>query len=105
VHEARFGADDLGQVRQEGDDIMPGLTLDLVDARDIECGVQALGPDDSGRVARDDAELGHGVGRMRFDLEPDAIAGFGAPYLSHDFAGVTRDHRKSPQKARKVMMV
>jgi hypothetical protein len=36
MHEARFGADDLGQMGQEGDDVMLGLALDLVDALDVE---------------------------------------------------------------------
>ena len=33
VHEARLGADDFGQVGEEGDDVVLGLALDLVDAR------------------------------------------------------------------------
>ncbi len=33
VDEARLGADDLGQVGQEGDDVVLDLALDLVDAR------------------------------------------------------------------------
>ncbi len=41
MHEARFRPDDLGEMRQEGDDVVLGLALDLVDARDVE-----------GRVAR-----------------------------------------------------
>ncbi len=45
VHEARLGADDLGEMRQEGDDVVLGLALDLVDARDVEGGVLALRPD------------------------------------------------------------
>ena len=49
VHEARFGADDLGEVGQEGDDVVLDLALDLVDARDVELGVAALLPDASWR--------------------------------------------------------
>ena len=45
VHEARLGADDLGEMGEEGDDVVLGLALDLVDARDVELGVLALGPD------------------------------------------------------------
>ena len=41
---------------------------------DVEVGVAALVPDLLGRRFRDDAELGHGVGGMRLDLEPDAKA-------------------------------
>ena len=74
MHEARLGPDDLGEVGEEGDDVVLDLALDLVDARDVELGVPALVPDRLGRGLRDDAELGHGVGRVRLDLEPDAIA-------------------------------
>jgi len=36
VDEARLGADDFGQMGGEGDDVVLGLALDLVDALDIE---------------------------------------------------------------------
>jgi hypothetical protein len=36
VHEARFRADDFGQVGQEGDDVMLHFGLDGVDARHVE---------------------------------------------------------------------
>ncbi len=36
MHEARLGADDLGQVGQEGDDVVLDLALDRVDAGDVE---------------------------------------------------------------------
>ena len=49
VHEARLRPDDLGEMGQEGDDVVLDLALDLVDARDVEVGVLALGPD---RLAR-----------------------------------------------------
>ena len=42
MHEARFGADDFGQVRQEGDDVMLGDALDLVDAVDVELRLPGL---------------------------------------------------------------
>jgi hypothetical protein len=45
VHEARLGPDDLGQMGQEGDDVVLGLALDLVDPVDVEGGVLALFPD------------------------------------------------------------
>ncbi len=50
VHEARLGTDDLGQMRQEGDDVVLGLALDRVDAGDVELGVAALVPDRLGGV-------------------------------------------------------
>ena len=74
VHEARLRADDLGEMGEEGDDVVLDLALDLVDARDVEGGVLALLPDRLRRRLRDDAELGHGVGGVRLDLEPDAEA-------------------------------
>ena len=45
MDEARLRADDLGQVGEEGDDVMLGFAFDLVDAGDIESGVAALVPD------------------------------------------------------------
>ena len=42
VQEARLGADDLGDMGQEGDDVVLGLALDLVDPRDVENGVAGL---------------------------------------------------------------
>ena len=49
MHEARLRPDDLGQMRQEGDDVVLDLALDLVDPRDVELGVAALFPDFLGR--------------------------------------------------------
>jgi len=42
VDEACLGADDFGQMGEEGDDVVLGLALDLVDALDVEGGVLAL---------------------------------------------------------------
>ena len=42
---------------------------------------------------RHDADLGHGVERMRLDLEPDAEAGLRRPDRRHFGSGVARDHR------------
>ena len=83
----------LGEVREEGDDVVLGLALDLVDARDVELGVAALVPDLLGGVLRDDAQLGHGVGGVRLDLEPDAEARLGLPDRRHLGAAVAGDHR------------
>ena len=92
MHEARFRADDFGQVCQEGDDVVLHFRFDLVDAGDVEFGGLAFLPDFLRRLLRDDAELGHGVGRMRLDLEPDAELGFRRPDRGHRGAGVARDH-------------
>ena len=37
MHEPRIGAHNLGQMRQEGDDVMLGDRLDGVDAGDSTC--------------------------------------------------------------------
>ena len=79
VHEARLGPDDLGEMRQEGDHVMLGDGLDLVDAGDVEVGVLALFPDLRGGLLRHDAQFGQRIRRMRLDLEPDAEAGLRAP--------------------------
>ena len=83
MHVARFGADDFRNMGQEGDDVVLDLGLDGVDARDIELGVLALGPDRGGCFLRDDAEFGHGGRRVRLDLEPDAEFGFRRPDRHH----------------------
>ncbi len=92
MHEARLGADDFAQVGEEGDDVVLGGALDLVDAGDVEaCGV-ALFPDVPRRFRRNDAKLGQRGGGMRLDLEPDAKAGLGRPDGDHFGAGIARNH-------------
>ena len=92
MHEPRFGADDLGQMREEGDDVVLGDALDLVDARDVELGGLALGPDCLRRRLRNHAEFGHGVGGMGLDLEPDAKPRLRRPDRRHLRAGIARYH-------------
>ena len=82
VHEAGVRADDLGEVGQEGDDVVLGLALDLVDAGDVE--PRVLFPDRRGGFLRDHPEFGLGVAGMRLDLEPDAT---GAPSRGGNSAG------------------
>ncbi len=45
MHEARLGPDDLGEMGEEGDHVVLGDALDLVDARHVEGRVLRLGPD------------------------------------------------------------
>ena len=45
MDEARLGADDFRQMGREGDYVVLGLALDLVDPGDVEAGVFGLGPD------------------------------------------------------------
>ncbi len=92
MHEARLGADDLRQMRQEGDDVVLGFALDFVDAGDIEARVPGLGPDRLGGLFRDHAKFGQRVRRMRLDLEPDLEARLRLPDGGHFRAGVAGDH-------------
>ena len=72
MHEARFRADDLRQMGQEGDDVVLDLGLDRVDARDIEGRGAPLSRMVFAASFGISAELGHRVGGVRLDLEPDA---------------------------------
>ena len=92
MDEAGFlGADMLGQVRQEGDHVVLGDGLDLVDAGDVEFDVLRL-PHGLGILARDHAQVGLGVAGMGLDLVPDAELGFGRPDGHHLGAGIAGDH-------------
>ncbi|MGY4287573.1 hypothetical protein ACVWXO_006793 [Bradyrhizobium sp. LM2.7] len=98
VHEAGFGADDLGEVGQEGDDIVLGLALDLVDAGDVEGGVLRLLPDGLGGLFRNRPEFGESVRRVRFDLEPDLEPGLRLPDRGHFRSGIAGDHLTAPKR-------
>ena len=93
MDEARVRPDELGEMGQEGDDVVLGDALDLVDALDVEGRRAALFPDGLGRLLRDDAELGQRVAGMRLDLEPDAEARLGRPDGDHFRARIARDHQ------------
>ena len=92
MHEARLWSHDLGEMGEERDHVVLDLALDRVDARNVKLGVLALVPDGLGGGLRNDAELGHGVGRMRLDLEPDAVARLRVPDRGHFGPSITRDH-------------
>src|SRR3546814_18027641 len=84
----------LGELGQEGDDVVPGLALDGVDARDARRVVRqgaalAYG---LGRRVRDGAERGHGVAGMGLDLVPDAKAVGRLPDLSPPGPAVAWNH-------------
>ena len=79
MHEARLvAADDLGQVGQEGDHVMLGHRLDLVDAGDVEFDVLRL-PDRLGVGRGITPSSAMGVAGMGLDLVPDAEFGLRAP--------------------------
>ena len=100
MDEAAVGADAFGEPGEEGDDVMPGLALDGVDAfqvfgRDIGDLGGAAFADGAGGGFRDGALGGHGLGGERLDVEPDAEAVLGGPDAAHFGAGVARNHRSS----------
>src|SRR5262249_12343084 len=92
MHEARLRPHDLGEVGEEGNHVVLDVALDRIDARDVELRMLALVPDCLSCGLWNDAELGHGVGRMRLDLEPDAIARLRIPDRGHFGPSVARDH-------------
>ena len=92
MHEARVGADEFGEMRQEGDDVVLGDFLDLVDARDVELHMSRLGPDRLGRGLGDDADFGQRVAGVGLDLEPDAKPRLRVPDGDHFGAGIAGDH-------------
>jgi hypothetical protein len=96
VHEPGFGADDLGQMREERDDVVLDLALDGVDALHVEGGRGALLPHGPGRFPGHHAEIRQRRGRVSLDLEPDAELGLRRPDGHHLGAAVARDHYSSP---------
>jgi hypothetical protein len=69
MDEAGIRTDIFGEVGQEGDNVVLGLTLDLVDAGDFPF---ALLPDRLGRRFGNDAQFGLGIAGVSLDFEPDA---------------------------------
>jgi hypothetical protein len=93
VHETRLGPDDFGKMGKESNNVVPDLALDLLDASNIKDRVLPFLPDFPGCGWRYQPELCHCVGRMRFDLKPDAIARLRVPDGGYFRPGVARDHR------------
>ena len=92
MQEARLGPNHFGDMGQKGDDIVFDHALNLVNAVGIPDHIAPLFPDRLGRVLGDHAKLGHGIGGMGLDLEPDAVLGLGRPKVGAFRAGITRDH-------------
>jgi hypothetical protein len=98
VHEARLRSHDLGKVGEKSNDIVLDLAFDCVDARDIEFGRFAFFPDRFCGLFRDQSKLGHGVGGVGFDLEPDAKARLRRPDRRHLWTRIAWDgHAASPR--------
>ena len=89
VHEARLGADMLGEVGQKRDHVVAGFALDLVDALGLEA---AALPDGARGALGDDAERRLRIAGMRLDLEPDPVPVLRRPDPGHLGPAVARDH-------------
>src|SRR5271154_6472074 len=96
MNEPRVRSDEFGEMGEEGDDVMLGRLFDLVDPRYVELGLVALLSDRLRRLLRNEADLGHRLGRRGLDLKPDAKARLGRPDRGHLGAGIARDHREQP---------
>src|SRR5262249_10544232 len=91
--EARFRSNLLGHRREERDDIVLDLCLDLVDAGDVE---SAPLLDRFCCRFRDQPELSHRLRGKRLDLKPDAELVLGLPNANHFGAAVAGDHVQRP---------
>ena len=98
VHEARLVADMFCDVGEKGDDVVPDLAFDGVDARDLEAPARR----DGGRHAFGDrAQRLLRLAGVAFDIQPDAKPRLRGPDRRHRRARVARDHR-STGRARRV---
>jgi hypothetical protein len=89
MHETGLVPDMFGEVGEEGDDVVVGFALDLVDAVDLPF---AALPHRRRGLFRDHAQFGLGVAGMGLDLEPDAELVLRLPDFHHFRAAVTGDH-------------
>ena len=89
---------ELLDVREEGDDVVLGRALDLVDAGGVED--ELLGADAGGGAGGDEARLLHRLTGGELDVEPDGKAAGGRPEISDVGGGVAGDHAgRLPQVA------
>ena len=98
MHEAAVRPDRIGQPGEEGDHVVTGFTLDLVDAVDVGRpdhfqGRPAPLADGASGGGGDQAVPRHALGGQRLDLEPDAVAILGRPDGVHLGSGITGNHR------------
>ena len=91
MHESRLLAHMLGQIGEEGDHVVPGFALDLVDPRDFPFSTL---PHRLCGVLGDYAKLGLRIAGVGLDLEPDTEFVFGFPDIDHIGSGIARDHRE-----------
>ena len=90
VEVAAVGADRLGDLADEGDDVVVGRPFDLEDAVDVDLGARLDGRE---RVGRDLAAGGLGAGDRELDPEHGLEPGDVRPDGAHLGEGVARDHR------------
>src|SRR5690606_4158233 len=93
VQPARVRADPLLHEGEEGDDIMLGGALDLLDARHVRRveGSRALAAGLQG-FSGGDALLHHALEGGELHVAPTVVAALVAPELEHFGAGITTDH-------------
>ena len=96
VEVAALGADRLGDLADEGDDVVVGRPLDLGDPGHVDPG--ALGDDGEG-VGRDHAAGDLGPRHRQLDPEHRREAGLVGPGRAHLRARVAADHRVAPAAA------
>ena len=102
MNKPRFVPDILSHVRQEGNDIVFDLFLDLEDPLDIK---RRLLPNCGNSFFRNDSESGLLFTCQQFDLKPDSILVFVFPDLPHCGAGIALDHWRSPCERRPMVRV
>ena len=83
------------EMGEEGDDVMLGDALDLVDAGHVELHEVGLVPDGLGALLGDHAEFRQRVAGIGLDLEPDAKARLRLPDGRHLGSGIAGDHSAS----------
>ena len=92
VQPAPLGPHVLGHARDEGDDVVLDLLLDLLDARDVEAGP---GLDRGQGLPRHHAALDEDLGGGDLHLEPGGEAVLVGPQAGHLGTRVARDHGPS----------
>ncbi len=91
MHKPGLLADMFGEVREESDDVVLDLTLNLVDPLNVELHVLGF-PAGLGRALWDHAQFRLRVASMRLNLEPDAEFRLWRPDGDHVGAGIAGDH-------------
>ena len=99
MHEPRLWPNMFGQVGEEGQHVMLGHPLDLVDALDLE---PAALPHRFGGALRDNTQLRLSIAGVRLDLEPDLELGLGLPDADHFGPAVTWDHERAASMQSRV---